>query len=228
MYPPRNNSKTRSCVIEVTPDVRLSLMSAGRVNIKRVRCRLSDHITVLQCFKCYKFGHVAKKCENKGCYAKCSGEHLTNTCVSKGPNPFQIRWSGYACHRSFWDKSIHVLLQKLFDTYFFIFLFYQNFMRSAIPKIPRKFLLRKKFFQCNFQTATVSPVFYAFKRVTHNFTQFWALFHLNARIMHFLLKNALFRKMHISRKPHFFAQFSHAVIEDLNTYLDVFVRFRTK
>ena len=45
--------------------------------------------------------------------------------------------------------------------------------------------------------------------------------------MHFLLKNALFRKMHFSQNPHFFAQFSYAVIEDLNTYLDVFVRFRT-
>ena len=54
------------------------------------------------------------------------------------------------------------------------FFFHQNFMRSAMPK----FLLRKRIFQCIFQTATVSSVFQDFKRVTHNFTQFLTLFHV--------------------------------------------------
>ena len=46
--------------------------------------------------------------------------------------------------------------------------------------------------------------------------------------MQFLLKNALFREAHFSRKPHFsFTQFLFVVIEDVNTYLDVFVRFRS-
>ena len=46
--------------------------------------------------------------------------------------------------------------------------------------------------------------------------------------MHFLLKNALLRKVHFPRKHHFsFAQFFVVVIEDVNTYLDVFVRFRS-
>ena len=45
--------------------------------------------------------------------------------------------------------------------------------------------------------------------------------------MHFLLKNSLFREVHFSRKVHFsFAQFFVVVIEDDNTYLDVFVRFK--
>ena len=63
------------------------------------------------------------------------------------------------CHRLFWDKSIFVLLQKLFDPYIFIYLLQQNFMRSAMPQNSEKFLFRNKFFQCNFQTATASPVF---------------------------------------------------------------------
>ena len=47
--------------------------------------------------------------------------------------------------------------------------------------------------------------------------------------MHFLLKNALFREEHFSRILQFsFAQFFFVVIEVLNTYLDVFVRFPTR
>ena len=62
-----------------------------------------------------------------------------------------------------------------------IFLFFCFIKISCVQryrKIPRKFLLRIKIFQWNFQTATVSLVFYAVKRVTHNFTQFSALFHV--------------------------------------------------
>ena len=43
--------------------------------------------------------------------------------------------------------------------------------------------------------------------------------------MHFLLKNALFREVIFSRNIHFpFAQF-FVVMDGVNTYLDVFVRF---
>ena len=62
------------------------------------------------------------------------------------------------CHRLFWDKSIFVLLQKLFDPYIF-FCCNKILCVQQCRKIPRKFLLRNKFFQCNFQTATASPVF---------------------------------------------------------------------
>ena len=44
--------------------------------------------------------------------------------------------------------------------------------------------------------------------------------------MHFLLKNSFFREVHFSRKPHScFCSIFFVVIEDNNTYLDVFVRF---
>ena len=63
------------------------------------------------------------------------------------------------CHLSCWNKNIYVLLQKLFDTYFLI-LFHQNFMCLVMPKNFEKILIKKKIFQCNFQTATVLPVFF--------------------------------------------------------------------
>ena len=66
------------------------------------------------------------------------------------------------CHRLFWDKGIFVLLQKLFDTYIFIFCCNKISCvqhASSNRKILRKSLVRNKFFQCNFQTATASLVF---------------------------------------------------------------------
>ena len=44
--------------------------------------------------------------------------------------------------------------------------------------------------------------------------------------MHFLLKNAVFRKMHFARKSlFFFLDFFFVMIEDVNRYLGVSVRF---
>ena len=43
--------------------------------------------------------------------------------------------------------------------------------------------------------------------------------------MHVLLKNAVFRKMHFSRKNLFFPRFFFVMIEDVNNYLGVSVRF---
>ena len=83
VYPVRDNKKGRSCVVELSPALRASLMRNSTVNIRWSRCRISDHVSVLQCFKCSKFGHVAKKCPNKEKCAKCAAEHLTSTCVVK-------------------------------------------------------------------------------------------------------------------------------------------------
>ena len=70
------------------------------------------------------------------------------------------------------------------------------------------------------------------KRVTHNFTQFLAPIH-DHYVISKKIKNkkctsyALFRKVHFSQNVHFpFTQFFLLVIEDLNTYLDVFVRLK--
>ena len=119
------------------------------------------------------------------------------------PNPFQIRWSAYAYVADRFGIKVFMFFSKNYLIRIFFFCFIKISCVQRYRKIPIKF------FQCNFQTATVSPFFYAFKRVTHNFTQFWSLFHVlcylkkkkikNAQVIHFLLKNALFRKMHFSR-----------------------------
>ena len=111
------------------------------------------------------------------------------------------------CYLSCWNKNIYVLLQKIFHTCFFIFLFHQNFMRSAMPKNSEKILtLRKKIFNVIFKLL----LFHQFFKLLSVFTAFMSFSKKikNARIMHFLLKNSFFREVHFFREPHVsFAQF---------------------
>ncbi|KAJ8979707.1 hypothetical protein NQ317_000992 [Molorchus minor] len=46
-------------------------------------CRYVDHINVIQCYKCWKFGHMVKDCKReKDICPKCTGEHKSNECQS--------------------------------------------------------------------------------------------------------------------------------------------------
>lgn len=82
---PAGRKKFRSCVIEVSPSTRESLLGRGKVCIDWRMCRIDDHISILQCFKCSSFGHVQSACVNKTCCSRCAGEHLSRDC-SAGNN----------------------------------------------------------------------------------------------------------------------------------------------
>ena len=82
MYPARNK-KFRSCIIETKPDHRISLLNRCKVNINWVVCRIDDHVSILQCFNCYGYGHISKDCDKKACCGKCASEHPTQTCNTK-------------------------------------------------------------------------------------------------------------------------------------------------
>ena len=77
---PANSRPTRSVVIEVTPKHRLLLFSIGKIYLGLTSCRFNDHLTVLQCFNCLKFGHIADKCTNNSRCAYCSGNHSSKSC----------------------------------------------------------------------------------------------------------------------------------------------------
>ena len=106
-------------------------------------------------------------------------EFLMCVIISVRPNPFQIRWSTYAYATDHFGIKVFMFFSKNYLRRIFLFFcFIKISCVQRYRRIPTKFLLRTKIFQCNFQTATASPVFYAFKRVIHNFSQFWALFHV--------------------------------------------------
>ena len=54
---PAGEKKFRSCVIETTPELRAHLLRRNKICIGWRICRISDHISVRQCFNCAGFGH---------------------------------------------------------------------------------------------------------------------------------------------------------------------------
>lgn len=79
LFPARDKTH-RSCIIEIKPSCRKVLQNLSRVYIKWLSCRFADHISVLQCFKCLKFGHKAAACKNSVHCSHCAGDHDSSKC----------------------------------------------------------------------------------------------------------------------------------------------------
>lgn len=46
-------------------------------------CRYVNHVNIIQCYRCWKFGHMAKDCKREGSICpKCAGEHKIDECQS--------------------------------------------------------------------------------------------------------------------------------------------------
>lgn len=115
LYPARDK-KFRSCVIELPHDCRRQLLRAGRVNIGWSACRVDDHVSIIQCYNCMGFGHIASKCSKNACCGLCAQDHLTSDCKLKSKKNFKCAncsaaKSNDACH-SATDKSRCSILRK--------------------------------------------------------------------------------------------------------------------
>ena len=83
-FPVREGKLLRSCIIELPPDCRKKLCSASRVFIGMRSCRCADHVTVVQCYNCSKFGHIAKDCKCATPLCRyCAGPHPSKDCTTK-------------------------------------------------------------------------------------------------------------------------------------------------
>lgn len=75
IFPTKDNRRTTNCVIEVSPDIRSLLLREKHIYINYSACSLSDHVRVLQCFKCLAFGHFAGDCKSPALCGYCAGNH---------------------------------------------------------------------------------------------------------------------------------------------------------
>lgn len=70
-------------ILEMNKNTLFQLNNRETLNIGWKICKFSDYINVVQCFKCSKYGHIAKYCkmETEVCY-KCAGPHRSSECES--------------------------------------------------------------------------------------------------------------------------------------------------
>ena len=78
MYPARDK-KHRSCIIEIKPECRKMLENTLRLQNSWHSCRFTNHISILQCYKCLQFGHKAVDCKGSFRCGHCAAEHDTAT-----------------------------------------------------------------------------------------------------------------------------------------------------
>lgn len=113
LYPPKQKTH-RSCIVEVTSECRKALERLPSIYIKWQSCKFADHISVLQCFKCLKFGHKAATCTNKANCSSCAGSHASENCTSEDTiccyNCLNAKMS--VMNHSAYDKSKCPLLRK--------------------------------------------------------------------------------------------------------------------
>ncbi|KAL7307859.1 hypothetical protein TKK_0000179 [Trichogramma kaykai] len=115
---PAGNKKQRSCMIKVSVDTRKLLLSRERVNLRWHSCCIEDHFSIMQCFKCSVFSHIAARCDKEPCYAYCAGEHLSKACNKKSQlkciNCVSAGLSDYS--HSGKDKNRCILLRQKTNT----------------------------------------------------------------------------------------------------------------
>src|SRR5436190_23688640 len=68
-------------VVECSVRIRNWLRGKEKIYIEWQLCRVKDYVDVPRCYKCQRYGHVAKHCnsEKPGC-SHCAGEHEFKDC----------------------------------------------------------------------------------------------------------------------------------------------------
>ena len=68
-------------IVQLDTDTLSQLNDKETLNIGWKMCRFIDYINLIQCFRCGRFGHVAKYCKNENeICLKCSGPHSSKEC----------------------------------------------------------------------------------------------------------------------------------------------------
>ncbi|KAG5866451.1 hypothetical protein JTB14_015355 [Gonioctena quinquepunctata] len=79
----KRNGKDKVWVIETNAETRDRILRNGRVSIGWIRCGVRDHVRVIRCYRCQKYGHVASNCRSPLACSRCAGEHDTRNCESR-------------------------------------------------------------------------------------------------------------------------------------------------
>lgn len=79
------NPKLYNAIFTTTPTIFHNIISYGKINIDHYRIHVSEHIPLLQCYNCLKFGHTKTRCtQNKTICSYCANSgHDYSKCPHK-------------------------------------------------------------------------------------------------------------------------------------------------
>ena len=114
---PRNKAVVH-WVIEVSPQIRKTLLNCGRCYIEYTSCKIKDFLQVAKCSKCKDLGHVQKYCtsETTACN-KCGENHEQKDCKSETTKCIPCSKRNKKCNAPGGKEcpTYKVLLQRLID-----------------------------------------------------------------------------------------------------------------
>lgn len=70
-------------IVETDAETHKKLLNKGKVNLGWRKCKVYDFVSVLRCFKCWGFNHMAKHCRKEEICQHCAGNHKGNDCEAK-------------------------------------------------------------------------------------------------------------------------------------------------
>lgn len=80
----RRDPVFKNVIMEVSPKLR-RLMCGTPTNLNWQRVYARDHVSLLQCYRCYEYGHKSAECKDTQKCGYCAGEHEYKQCKSETP-----------------------------------------------------------------------------------------------------------------------------------------------
>ena len=80
------SNKRRIAFIELPEEQAQCLLTREKINIAWAKCKVSEVVTPVKCFKCQMYGHISKACTEKEttnkCLKCCEDGHKAKECVN--------------------------------------------------------------------------------------------------------------------------------------------------
>lgn len=117
----REQMSTYNAIVELNQNVHTKILQLGKVNLGFTRCKVIDAISVIRCFNCSGYNHLAKNCTKRRACPRCAEDHSIKDCqeqfkLAKCINCYTSN-KIYNCHldvnHTTWDSGCQVYIRKL-------------------------------------------------------------------------------------------------------------------
>ena len=78
------NSSVDKIIIRSSADFRDRILKLNRVFVGAGSYLVDDHVHIIKCFKCQRYGHFAKNCSHETACGICAESHITRDCPNRG------------------------------------------------------------------------------------------------------------------------------------------------